>query len=238
MSETAAKELKPPYIGWTTFINIVDELKGKGLPAQIDRSVLSTKSGATQSQFLLACRYLGLIDSNDKPTELFKRLVADDADREKIIGEIVRNSYGEMLTLGDNATPSQLEEKFKAYGIGGSTLRKAVAFFLIAAGHAKIPLSSHFKSSGGGGGGNGTATRKPRKAKKTAAAKTPPPAPAPPTTDAKQRYIDLLLDKASEGMDDALLDRIERVIGVQQETSPPASAKTSQPRSEGGGEND
>lgn len=209
---------KPPYIPWTTFINLVDELGGKGLPDQIDRSVLKSKSGATQSQFLAAARFLDLIDRDDRPTERFKALASRPEDRKALVEQLVRDHYADALALGSAATQAQLDAKFRSYGLQGETARKAVGFFLNAARLAELPLSSHYQQTRPGQGGRrrgatGGGVRRQRSSRTENPGETPSP---PPTgSDARERYIDLLLKKAEDDMDDALLDRIERVIGVE-----------------------
>lgn len=220
MNDNAAdpKKTKPPYIPWTTFNNILDEFQGKGLPAQIDRSVLSSKSGATYSQFFLAAKFFGLVDDESKPTDLFKALVDPSRDRDEVIGELVKASYADMLSLGSGATQGQLETKFKNTGLGGETMRKAVAFFLTAAEQGDVPVSSHFRkakvASGKPAGSRVAPSRKAPKQTKVDPGVTPPTPPVSQATDPKQRYVDLLLKKAEEDMSDELLDRIERVIGM------------------------
>src|SRR5690348_15478815 len=59
----------PTYLPWTTFENVTEELRGKGLPRKLDRSVLKGKSGSTQAQYLAALRFMGMIDGEDRPTE-------------------------------------------------------------------------------------------------------------------------------------------------------------------------
>jgi hypothetical protein len=112
-----------------------------------------------------------------------------------------------------------LLEALREHGIGGDSLRKASSFFLQAAAFAGLPLSPHF-----GPVRKGTAG--PRKPPKKRTAK---PAgsghttgeqerPAGGSVDAmKKAYIDLLIAKAAaqDNPDDALLDRIERALGME-----------------------
>ena len=48
-AEDAAPKLVPPYVPYRSFGNFIQSLK-QGIPARIDRSVMSNMSGALQSQ--------------------------------------------------------------------------------------------------------------------------------------------------------------------------------------------
>jgi hypothetical protein len=222
----------PPYLAWATFDNITEELRGKGLPRKLDRSVLKGKSGSTQAQYLAALRFMGMIDSEDRPTEFFKSYVETPDMRPQIMREIVQDKYGPILALGTDSTTAELTEKFRGYSLSGETGRKAISFFLNAARFAGIPVSSHWPQTRPGVGGgraraNGTtAPRRRATRRKPAEPEARLPIREPPD-DAKGRYIDLLLKKAEadDALDTDLLDRIERVIGIENSNS-----KRSKPR--------
>jgi Family of unknown function (DUF5343) len=213
---------QPPYLPWATFENTLDRWRQETLPARIDRTTLRGQAGGTQSQFLRALTFLGLIDAQGHPTPILDALVRNTDDRPRILAGLVREAYPEAMALSQNASPGQLEEAFEqAYNVAGETRRKAIAFYLSAARAAEIQLSPHFPSTRPGRGGR-TGNGGPRRrtsnrqgAKNQRRDRDETPATSTPS-DARGRYIDLLLKKAEEDLDDALLDRIERVIGVAQ----------------------
>ncbi len=219
----------PPYISFQTLENTLDRMHGEGIPSRVDRSYLSSWSGSAQAQFLRAARSIGLLDADGHPTERLLDLVEKQSVRPELIREMVRQYYGDALALGENATQAQLEEVFRSYpGISGSTVRKAVAFYMHAARAGGIRLSPHFKavrngSSTASPSGTKRASRARRRSSTASAAATVAPAAAQPssTGDARQRYIDLLLKKADENMDEALLDRIERVLAIDDTKTKP-----------------
>jgi hypothetical protein len=146
-------DFQPPYLSWTTFEGILDQLKATGIPDKIDRSVLVGKSGTDQSQFLRACLHFGLIEGDtEKPTDRMRTLVTAE-DRGALLGEILRENYPNVVALGNGATQSMLEDKFREFGIEGDTVRKAIAFYLNAAKQTDIELSPRFKSTRPGAGG-------------------------------------------------------------------------------------
>lgn len=173
------QDFQPPYLSWSTFEGILDQLKATGIPDKIDRSVLVGKSGGDQSQFLRACRVFGLMDEEtEQPTERMRELVTAE-DRGPLLGEILRESYPNVVALGNGATQQMLEEKFREFGIEGDTVRKAIAFYLNAAKQTDIELSPRFKTTRPGAGGRRKrASRKATNGKADEDA-TPPPPPPP-----------------------------------------------------------
>ena len=157
-TETA---FQPPYMAWSTFENILEDFRTVGLPGRIDRSVLRGKSGGDQSQFIRAAQRFGLISDDGVPTARMQTLVREPERRPEPIRTILTECYGDVVALGTDATPQQLHEAFRAFGIEGDTVRKAEAFYLNAARLAEIPLSPHFAATRPGAGGRRGARRKP-----------------------------------------------------------------------------
>lgn len=225
-------EPKPPYLPWTSFENITDELRGKGLPQTLHRTAIQGKSGSTQTQYLSALRFLGFIDGKDRPTERFKTYVENPDQRKQIMLDVLNEKYSAALALGKTSTPHELNSQFRKYGVDGETGRKSIAFFLNAARFAGLELSPYWPQTRPGAGGRrrGTSTTPRRTGRRNGGkgggkSDDEEDDDSPPvTTDAKSRYIDLLLKKAEEEMDDALLDRIERVIGVEGDAPEPGGA--------------
>ncbi|MDQ2631481.1 MAG: hypothetical protein M3Y75_11020 [Actinomycetota bacterium] len=177
---TVPQDFQPPYLAWSTFDGILDQLKATGIPDKIDRSVLVGKSGGDQSQFLRACRMFGLMDEEtEQPTERMRELVNAE-DRGPLLGQILRESYPSVVALGNGATQAMLEEKFREFGIEGDTVRKAIAFYLSAAKQTDIELSPRFQTTRPGAGGR--RKRTPRKASSNGP-KAEDPAPPPPPAD-------------------------------------------------------
>jgi hypothetical protein len=141
----------PPYVPYRSFRNFIDSLK-QGIPARIDRSVMSSMSGALQSQLTTALRYLGLTKSTGQPTDLLARLVnSEGPERSGVMHTVVSNSYPFIFQEFDvkSATPRMLEEKFAEMGASGGTLDKCMNFFLAAAKDAGIETSPHLKNQRG-----------------------------------------------------------------------------------------
>lgn len=131
----------PPYVPFKTFLTAIESFE-RGLPNQIDRSVWPSHSGATQGQLLGAFRFLGLADEKDRPSAELRALVECKENRKTTLRRILEKSYRELASLDlAKASPRQLDEAMRRYGLGGATHRKAVSFFLHAASYAEAPLS-------------------------------------------------------------------------------------------------
>jgi hypothetical protein len=216
MTEDNADDFKPPYVSFTMLLNVMDRMKAEGIPARVDRSYLGTTSGTTKAQFLAAAKALQLLDDDLKPTGTLQALVSTPDQRPGVLRELLTRFYPAAVALGTNATQQQLEETFREeYDISGSTVRKAITFYLAAARFAKVELSPHFSAPRVSAGPTGK--RRQRVSNKGTTTSTV----ATPDTMAELRtkYVETLLDKfaASNGEVDAdLADRIERLVGFQE----------------------
>lgn len=146
ISETGAqdKQPAPPYISYVTFKNSVTWLESECVPVRFDRSFWGSKfAGSTGIQLMSALRFLGLLDG-DKPQPDLHRLVEKKGqDRKAVLKEIITKRYTKVnFEHLKGATPSMVDEWFRGYpSIDGSTIRKAVSFFINACKEAGIELS-------------------------------------------------------------------------------------------------
>jgi hypothetical protein len=150
MAAETKKTETPPYNSYGTLANFIKGLKETGIPSRIDKSILGKLSGSAQSALIAALKWLALIDDAGLPTEKMEALVnADDATYPQILSSVLRERYKFIddgtITLA-KATGSQVEQKFREYGITGSTVIKCIAFFISACNAAKIPLGPHVKA--------------------------------------------------------------------------------------------
>jgi len=143
--------LKPPYASYRSFVNLLGEFREQPvLPAAVDRSYLRKKSGSEQSALIAALKWFGLIDEENAPTQDLRALVkADESTEKDLLKRLMEQSYA-LLSDGSinlqNATTSQMVERFRQYEISGSTLTKSIAFFLGAAKDAGISISPHVRA--------------------------------------------------------------------------------------------
>jgi hypothetical protein len=220
MTPKAPSTFKAPYVPFKTFTNFLARLEEKGVPPKIDRSYLTWLSGLGQSQLLQALRSFGLIDADGSVTGKLRALAKSSEERPGLIAEMVRTNYAGAVALAEvNATQAQLEDEFKtSYGLSGSTLRKAIAFYLNASDYAMVPKSPNWRTPRTRESKPGA--RKPATRKTTEKQQTPE-TPGGQATDEslRARYVELLLNKAQDEMDTELLDRIERLLGYEHQAA-------------------
>ena len=155
---------RPPYLPFKTFWTFVNDLLAAPLPPQIDRSLMTSKSGTDQVHLTAALKGFGLIDGSQTVTGLRDLENIDDQARARWLAEQIRLHYPKQVELSEqNGTEHQLKESFRDVFVINSadTLRKSITFFLHAVQQAGIPLSPHFPSTRSGSGAPGTP--KPRR---------------------------------------------------------------------------
>ena len=69
-SEQAKSARTPPYTSYRTFKTFIEDLRERGVPSRVDRSVLTRFSGVVGTQLMHALRFLGLIEDHGAPTQL------------------------------------------------------------------------------------------------------------------------------------------------------------------------
>src|SRR5207302_7721196 len=108
-------------------------------------------------------------------------------DEEALISgvrDLLRQFYARQLELADQqATAAQLAESFSEYGYTGSTLRKAITFFLNMARYSDVPLSHHFRAPAQRSG----AAMRPRRAPQRPKSVTPTSQAQPEASTAAER---------------------------------------------------
>lgn len=152
VTETATAQPKkpaPPYIPYRTFINLLNGWHVH-LPQRIDRSVLGSYSGATQSAILSSLRYLALVHNDDTPTGVLDQLVkSEGGERQKLLKQLLRTGYPFMFSNGfdlTKATPAMIKERFAETGASGETLEKCLSFFTALAKDAGVALTPFLKT--------------------------------------------------------------------------------------------
>jgi hypothetical protein len=142
-----AKDWKPPYVSFQTVMGLIDRLAKGPIPPRIDKGYLDNYSGGVIASLLATLRTLGLIEEDGRVRDELKDMVARPEARKVHVLRLLGELYPEQLELAkENATSQQLEESFRKSGLQGSTLRKAIVFYLDAVKFAEAPNSPHFKA--------------------------------------------------------------------------------------------
>jgi hypothetical protein len=213
MPEAEDSRPVPPYAPFATLLHQLERMERDGVPSRIDKTYLIGMAGGTQNQLKHAMRSLGLISEHGEASQLLIDLAKKPEERPQLLARILRERYPSLVGLSQDATRGQLDEVLAEYGLNGVTARKAATFFVTAATYAGIPLSPHIKPAKGS---PGTGTRRTaRKRRPAAQVETADDTNRDGVDDMKRVYFNLLVDKAKESdADSDLLDRIERLIGV------------------------
>lgn len=161
-----------PYVPFKTFLAAVENFE-RGVPTQLDRSLWPSYSGAIRGQLLAAFRFLELTDDADCPTVAMREFLGKRENRKAILRGLIGTQYAALQGLDlERASPRQLDEAMRQYGLTGVTHKKAISFVLQAAAWSGLPLSPLLKGR----------TRSSRPAPPPRRAE-PEPATTPPGTD-------------------------------------------------------
>lgn len=184
MDETL-EAFRPPHMSFATLMNFLSDLASRPLPPQIDRMMLSSKSGTDQNNLLAALTTFGLIGDQQRVLPKLEALaVTDEELRKAELRKLVQEYYPDAVKLSEiNGTHQQLQNVFKEkFGLDSAdTRRKAITFFLHAARAAELPISAYFPNTRSGSGGPGTPrAKKPRAARRAAPPDGTPTPPANP----------------------------------------------------------
>ena len=151
ITESTAK-FAPAYVSFPAFLLFLDRL-AEGLPDAIDRSIMTTMSGAAQGQLLTSLKFLGLIEDDCSVTGGLKSLVDSklegDAAFRAAMKDLSASAYASVLGEVDILlmTPRQLADRFREAGADGSTLVKAIRFYLSLLDASGVPYPKHFSQS-------------------------------------------------------------------------------------------
>lgn len=147
------KGVSPAYGSFKTLVSFANSIRDGGhVPMQIDRTLMGSLSGSGKSETMTALKFLGLAagDKPVKPTALFEQYVmAEDAERPAVLRKILEDAYAFLLKAPDfdieRASTGQVSDLFRQQGVQGSTVVKAISFFLSAAKEAGIKVSHNVK---------------------------------------------------------------------------------------------
>jgi len=116
------------------------------MPPRIDKGYLDNYSGSTQGILLATLRTFSLIKPDGTVEPILREMATDEDKRKAHMAVLLHRFYPEQIKLAEqNATSQQLEESFRKWKLQGSTLRKAIVFYLEAVKFSGAPNSPHFK---------------------------------------------------------------------------------------------
>jgi hypothetical protein len=170
-TDQATSDWKAPYVGYSTLRTFIDKKCGENpIPPRIDKTFIDNVAGGVQPLLMGALKVIGFIREDGTVNPLLNDAASSPDRRKEILRAWAEDFYAGQLELaGQNATAQMLFDSFSPAGITGSTLRKAVGFYLALVEDVGLPNSPHFKLpkqtpstakkkaprvDGGGGGGS------------------------------------------------------------------------------------
>jgi hypothetical protein len=146
-ADAQATEAKPPYISYTTLTSFIDNKLADGpLPPRIDRGFLDSYAGTVQAQLLQTLRQMDLIHEDGTVKPLLQAAAKHPNERKVIFKAWAERFYAKQQELAeDTATAQMLWESFAWAKYQGSTLRKAVVFYLALVEDVGLKKSRYFK---------------------------------------------------------------------------------------------
>lgn len=137
-----------PYTSYATFKAFVLGLAPEAMTSTVGRSTMGDARESTKPHLLHALHALALVGPGGEVLDPLVRMsISEDAFRNELRA-IIRDVYAAPLRLADQGgSTSELTWLFaRAGGYSGSTLRKAVTFFLHAAADCDIAVSPNFRT--------------------------------------------------------------------------------------------
>ncbi len=147
--EPSGTTWRAPYMSYETLVNFFDKKIGDNpVPPRIDTQFLDNYAGSVRPLLVATLKTLGMLDDNSQVLEPLRQAVRSPDARKAVLRSWAEPFYAEQIALGKrHATAAMLWETFGKQGaLTGSTLRRAVIFYLALAKDIGLPVSAHFKS--------------------------------------------------------------------------------------------
>jgi hypothetical protein len=224
-----------PYAPIRSITALIEQYREKTLPTPITNATIM-RLGIEESlsrRAIASLKILDLIDENGEPTPTLKKLrVVPSDELTTCLAEWFRDVYKPILTYVEPTDDVvRIADQFRHYEPAGQRNRM-VSLFLGLAKFAgllsEVPTMPRTRTEA-----NGVPQRRriPKTPKPEGdvppqgdkATQKAPPAPQDSLTEARQRYVDMLIKMAGEAdtPDAQLLDRIERALGIPSGGSTP-----------------
>jgi len=139
---------KAPYMSYETLSNFLDKKIGENpIPPRIDTYFLDNYAGSVRPLLIATLKTIGMIDENNHVLEPMRTAARSPESRKAVLKAWAEPFYPRQIALGEqHATAQMLWESFSKRGFNGSTLRRAVLFYLALAKDVELPVSVHFKA--------------------------------------------------------------------------------------------
>jgi hypothetical protein len=117
------------------------------VPPRIDKSFVDSYAGSVQPVLLSTLRTIGLISDDGVVQSALRDAAQGPEERKQVIRSWAEGFYAEQIRHAEAAETAQtLHASFARHGYSGSTLRKAIVFYLALSDDVGLPKSPHFKA--------------------------------------------------------------------------------------------
>lgn len=149
MSEdaTSGGAWKAPYMSYETLTNFFEKKIGSHpLPPRIDTHFLDNYAGSVRPLLISTLKTIGMLGENNEVLEPLRIAAQGPDDLKKVLRQWAEVFYVEQCALAaQHGTAQMLWETFAKHKYNGSTLRKAVVFYLAVSEDVGLRVSAHFR---------------------------------------------------------------------------------------------
>jgi len=138
---------RAPYMSYATLSNFIDtKISAGAVPPKIDSGFLDNYAGSVRPLIIATLKTIGMIDEENLVQDSLREAVRGPESRKAMLRAWAEQFYAEQIKLAEqNATASMLWSSFTKHQINGSTMRRAVIFYLGLSEDIGLPLSAYFK---------------------------------------------------------------------------------------------
>jgi hypothetical protein len=124
------KDRKAPYAPVSAFVEFLDKITDKSVPARVDRAFLHKLNVGVGNEWALlsALKFLGIIDAQGAPTTAYRHLLDLDR-RQETLRSLVDAAYAPLLDMGGMSMDSADLVNYFRVASSPSQARNAARFF-------------------------------------------------------------------------------------------------------------
>jgi hypothetical protein len=145
--DTGSDSWRAPYMSYATLTNFIDaKISAGAVPPKIDSGFLDNYAGSVRPLIISTLKTIGMIGEDNAVQDGLREAVRSPESRKAVLRSWAETFYAEQIGLAkQNATATMLWQSFTKHQINGSTMRRAVIFYLGLSEDLELPVSAYFK---------------------------------------------------------------------------------------------
>ncbi len=142
MEASDYKGRKAPYAPVSAFVEFLDKMTDKSVPARVDRAFLQKLNVGLGNEWALlsALKFLGIIDAQGAPTTAYRHLL-DAGRRQETLRALVDVAYAPLLEMGGTSMDNRDLANYFRVASSPSQAKNAARFFRSVVQLAGEPVS-------------------------------------------------------------------------------------------------